>query len=527
MGAKKRFLSRTARYSGLLNVLEFADCDITSAEQVSAVLIGANSWMAFNVSQTAIPSLSETAVSAGLRRAIFTIELPEARINETVIPEFTLAKDIFQAAGASFTGIRHGRIMDGGEDNPYEIVNASIPCLESTVERGVLARVAAELLCIDQAFNSECGLSSSSAFAAAYLNILRSSGLTRQQEVTKMFTGGLQRVAKLTVDEYEAEQKRAEDAKVRIEERKAEAALEALKEKEQESLAIAQAQLLQSPEAAAEEEFLLLDEVSVEDKVQKRTQDILRNVWREFETRLYSKSTSREEFFDANRDKARALAEKEFDEERVKRRQQLEEKRSRQELLDRLVDVNRKQYSKLLALERKELQSQKEISEVWVKYIYMLLETTVEDCKTKGMLFYNMDEFAQTMQLRAQANELRAKCNLPPYDVVYDPLDAAVIVARLADTFPGLADSEDNYALLESKHGNSLKNIPALRGAKQIISAAIETLQRALPAAPPTISEMRQTDSKSKQELVSQMRIQATRNRGKPKSAEESPVGRM
>ena len=43
------------------------------------------------------------------------------------------------------------------------------------------------------------------------IDVLRSSGLTRQQEVTKMFTGGLQRVARLTVDEYENQKKKNEE----------------------------------------------------------------------------------------------------------------------------------------------------------------------------------------------------------------------------------------------------------------------------------------------------------------------------
>lgn len=271
-----------------------------------------------------------------------------------------------------------------------------------------------------------------------------------------------------------------------------------------------------------------MDEESAEDKLKKRTDEILKNVWREMESRLYSKSTTKEEFFDANREKAKMLAEKEVEERRIRVLQSLEEKRSKEELLDRLVDVNRKQYAKLMALERKELENQKNISDVWVKYIYMLLESTLASCKSKGVLFHNMDDFAQTMLLREQANALRAQCSLPPYDVVYDPLDAAVIVAKLGNSFEGmLPTSEEMYPLLESKHGNTLKNVPALRGAKQIINAAIETLQLALPPAPPTVQQIRQGDSSSKQQLVSQMRLQATRNRGKPKSTEENPVGRL
>jgi hypothetical protein len=48
-------------------------------------------------------------------------------------------------------------------------VNGTVPCLEDTVERGVLARVVAELLLIDKSVNQQCGVCSSSQFAAAYL----------------------------------------------------------------------------------------------------------------------------------------------------------------------------------------------------------------------------------------------------------------------------------------------------------------------------------------------------------------------
>lgn len=99
-------------------------------------------------------------------------------------------------------------------------MNATTPCIESTVERGVLSRVAAELLRIDSSFNQVCGLSSSSAFAAAYLNILRSSGLTRKQEVEKIFKGGIQRVAQLTAIEYEAQRQRKIEADAQEEKEK-------------------------------------------------------------------------------------------------------------------------------------------------------------------------------------------------------------------------------------------------------------------------------------------------------------------
>lgn len=200
-------------------MLDFVDVS-ESPDSFRDVLKGANAWIAFNVSRADVASLSESALSAGVQRAVFAVELPEASINDTGIAEFAAAAELFRAAGGSFTGVRHGRVVPGNEDNPYEIVNASVPCLDTVVEKGVLARVTAELLRIDKSANQECGLSSSGPFAAAYLNILRSSGLTRQEEVSKMFSGGLQRVARLTVDEYEAEGRRAEEAKARTEKRK-------------------------------------------------------------------------------------------------------------------------------------------------------------------------------------------------------------------------------------------------------------------------------------------------------------------
>lgn len=64
----------------------------------------------------------------------------------------------------------------GEEDKPYEIVNATTPLLQPVVERGVLGRVATELLRIAPSSNQQCGVSSSLGFADAYLEILRSSG---------------------------------------------------------------------------------------------------------------------------------------------------------------------------------------------------------------------------------------------------------------------------------------------------------------------------------------------------------------
>ena len=191
--------------------MDFAEADVLSEDQLRTALEGATAWIAFDIPLSAISKVSTVALNAGVKRLVVTTTLAPASINQTVIPEFDAAIAAFEAAGAAFTGIRHGEIIDGSEDNPYEIVNSTLPCLENYVERGVLARVTAEVLQIDIAANSQCGLSAAGAFSEAYLNVLRSAGLNRRQEVSKIFSGGLQRVARMTVNEYEARQKREDD----------------------------------------------------------------------------------------------------------------------------------------------------------------------------------------------------------------------------------------------------------------------------------------------------------------------------
>ena len=138
--AKKRFLSRSGRYSGLQNVLTFADLETGKLEQLGTVLAGATAWLAFNVSRENILPYSTAALDAGLKRVLFSLEIPSIECPEVVnIPEFDEAINAFKERNASFTGIRHSTVIDGDENNPYCIVNSTSPTLYLPVNRGVVA----------------------------------------------------------------------------------------------------------------------------------------------------------------------------------------------------------------------------------------------------------------------------------------------------------------------------------------------------------------------------------------------------
>ena len=64
------------------------------------------------------------------------------------------------------------------------------------------------------------------------------------------------------------------------------------------------------------------EEETDELRIKIRSQEILKSVWREYDTRMYTKSTSKLEFFDTNKEKALALATKEIQEENEARRLQ-------------------------------------------------------------------------------------------------------------------------------------------------------------------------------------------------------------
>ena len=63
------------------------------------------------------------------------------------------------------------------------------------------------------------------------------------------------------------------------------------------------------------------DEETDELRIKIRSQEILANVWREYDTRMYTKSTSKNDFFEVNKERALALATKEIAEENEKRKQ--------------------------------------------------------------------------------------------------------------------------------------------------------------------------------------------------------------
>lgn len=237
----------------------------------------------------------DIALASNVSRVIFTTQLTEDQYinNQVELMDFALARKRFmERDGFYFTGIRHGKIVKGEEDLFYYISNSSTKCIEPTVPNGVLLKLVTELINIDASFNEECGVSGSgNDVVRQYIKGLRSLGLTRQEEIYKMFTGGFDRALRRIIDSMQdqIEEPRVSD----------DYAENGMMDEEEELV------------RRLDPYFIF--ETKGEEIIANRTNEILADVWANFQSRMLTLRTSERSFFMKNHAKARALAEKEFE----------------------------------------------------------------------------------------------------------------------------------------------------------------------------------------------------------------------
>jgi hypothetical protein len=315
---KRKFLSRSARYSGLLNILElFSITDLNNETLVTSLLNGATTWLGMQVSTFNLPVFANAAAKAGIKRAVFGVaqhqNIKPLGVGHNQSALFK-AEEIFAKEGIAFTGVFHGPLVSGSEDSPYMIVpvNASHGDtggrIGSSVQRGVLSRVLTELIHVPEAHGRLCSVLPGNAYAAAYLSALRSAGLARGSEVRKMFNGGLQRMARrtghtdlLVLPDMDlstgnsllsaAANRTSQGATRRSEDSDAEF---------QEMLAVQEK---------------LRQQADFEERVTARANEILKDVYKELYSRMFCLSTSQAEFYEKNIEMATGLARKEVLEE--------------------------------------------------------------------------------------------------------------------------------------------------------------------------------------------------------------------
>jgi len=208
--AKKRLIGRNARYTGLLDVLDFAEGADDSLRASDSALSGCDAWLAFGVAPEAVRSSAEAAVAAGVKRVVLVVEgqCPEANQLATTLD------------GTSLTVIQCGEFVEGTEGGAVEIKAAgNVLPQGAEIARDEAIRVATESLLISLSEKKSFGLLKGNEDAEAHVKELRTQGMTRTRELENLFNGSFavfleQKAAR----EKEEAEKAAEEAKRREEE---------------------------------------------------------------------------------------------------------------------------------------------------------------------------------------------------------------------------------------------------------------------------------------------------------------------
>jgi len=210
--AQKRLVGRSARYTGLLDVLAFKQ---GGAPELPGALQGADCWVAFNV------PLAEVAAQAAVAKAAGVKKLVVVAVAGSAAPDFADAAAALAGSSTSFTFLAVSALDDAAKEGGPIIVfktphadpdaaaavvaaadgdpaaaAAAVAAFPSVCagafSRDEAIRFAAESVLLPPAHNSAFVLSRGDEVALNYTKGLRAKGYTRAEEVGFLMTGGYQ-----------------------------------------------------------------------------------------------------------------------------------------------------------------------------------------------------------------------------------------------------------------------------------------------------------------------------------------------
>ena len=104
--AKKRMVSPTNVYNGLVDMMEYAQ--VTSDAELERALAGRDAWLAFNVTADDVDFYAELAAKQGLKRIVLGVHVPPAARGADVV--FEQAQRLLNEAGVAYTIVKFGDV---------------------------------------------------------------------------------------------------------------------------------------------------------------------------------------------------------------------------------------------------------------------------------------------------------------------------------------------------------------------------------------------------------------------------------
>jgi len=169
--AKKMLNSRQARYSGLIDVLDFQEGAVPSFD-------GFDAWLAINADASNLGPQITSAAAAGIKRAFI---LCSNLLDSSLIAQL-------ESSGLDYTLLRTGDLIDAGVSNSLTIGEYELPVCEDVAMEDVF-RFVTEALTLPEANNRMFSLCPAEPNAG--LKEMRYRGYERRDEVKAMLAGKL------------------------------------------------------------------------------------------------------------------------------------------------------------------------------------------------------------------------------------------------------------------------------------------------------------------------------------------------
>lgn len=196
--AKKRLLSRSARYTGLLNKLDFVQASSAGSLPTVDQLDGVKSWVACFDQGDMLAMLQEVASLAKSASSVENVAILLANAGELDVGKATAAVQALKDSGKKYTLVAVGKLEDHAEGKiPYSFKEfdsaEGVLSSEAIFSRDEAMRIITECLQL------ECGVDKALTFSEVYdvnateaklIKGLREAGYARPQEVDHMLRDG-------------------------------------------------------------------------------------------------------------------------------------------------------------------------------------------------------------------------------------------------------------------------------------------------------------------------------------------------
>lgn len=196
--AKKRLLSRSARYGGLLDKLDFVQADAEGSLPTAAQLEGVKSWVAYLDEGDMIANIKEVAALAKTAGSLENVSVLLTNAFALDAAASQTAVDALKDTGKHYTLVAVGKLEDHPEGKiPYKYtdfgtVEGVLPT-DAIFSRDEAMRVITETLQLESGANRALSFSEVydvNATEAKLIKGLREAGYARPQEIDHMLKDG-------------------------------------------------------------------------------------------------------------------------------------------------------------------------------------------------------------------------------------------------------------------------------------------------------------------------------------------------